>query len=205
LQGEPGTVNNQNSLHYIDSAGYYGGHPNPIRANPAGAGLHVGNDPGMFVLNPTANWPPVPLAAANPVECNFLQPNAGPGTIDPNQALLTYDVSTNGITEYTASAFGDTLRGSLLAVGFTAEGVVFRAELNAAGDSVVNGEEVLADNVGTWPLDITAQGDGEVFPGTVWIALYGPDNILIMDPLEGASFLPLVSGHSVKISQNEVE
>jgi glucose/arabinose dehydrogenase len=198
LQGEPGVVNNRNSLHYIDSAGYYGGHPNPIRGNPAGAGLHVGDDPGTFVLNPAPNWPPVPLAAANPLECNFLQPNAGPGTVDPNQALITYDVSTNGITEYTASTFGGALQGSLLAVGFTAEGVIFRAQLNATGDSVVNGEEVFAENLGTRPLDIIAQGDGDRFRGTIWIALYGPDNILIMDPLEEVAFLPAVSGHSVR-------
>lgn len=193
LPDESGLVNNQNGLHFIDSPGYYGGHPNPIRGNPAGAGLHVGENPGTFVLNPTANWPPVPLVSANPVECNFLQPNSGPGTVDPDEALITYDVSTNGITEYTASTFGGTLRGSLLAVGYTTEGVIFRAELNVSGDAVVNEEEVFADNVGDRPLDITAQGDEDIFPGTIWVALYGRDNILIMDPLEGAVFLPLIS------------
>ncbi len=192
LPDEPGFTNNQNGLHYIDAAGYYGGHANPIRGNPAGAGLHVGENPGMFVLNPVANWPPVPIAVANPIECDFLQPNAGPGTVDPDQSLITYDVSTNGITEYTATNFDGALQGDLLMVGYTLGGDVFRAQLNEAGDAVVNGVEMLTTEVGRHPLDIIAQGDGDVFPGTIWVALHGADNIVILDPLEGGlSFLPV--------------
>jgi hypothetical protein len=32
-------VNNKDGLHYITGRGYYGGHPNPVRANPLNAGL----------------------------------------------------------------------------------------------------------------------------------------------------------------------
>jgi len=48
ISGEPGSngpgpndpkVNNLDGLHFINGSNYYGGHPNPIRANPNGAGL----------------------------------------------------------------------------------------------------------------------------------------------------------------------
>ena len=38
---EIGFLNNENGLHYIPQAGYYAGHPNPIRANPDGAGIYT--------------------------------------------------------------------------------------------------------------------------------------------------------------------
>ena len=63
--GLGGTVYNFDGLHRIDSAGYYAGHPNPIRCNPDSAGLLVGTS---FLTSYNAidstqslpyDWPPV--------------------------------------------------------------------------------------------------------------------------------------------------
>ncbi|HYK54948.1 MAG TPA: hypothetical protein VEV15_00590, partial [Flavisolibacter sp.] len=96
VSGEPGStgpgvneaqVNNLDGLHYIGTLGsyvpgsYYGGHPNPIRANPSGAGLYTRTGtPGIFRTQTTgtnplpADWPPV--ATANPIEGDFQMPGS---------------------------------------------------------------------------------------------------------------------------------
>ncbi|MEL7162337.1 MAG: ring canal kelch-like protein, partial [Bacteroidota bacterium] len=86
VPGEPGSrgpgpndaqVNNRDNLHLITGPGYYGGHPNPVRANPAGAGLftnnQAGGENGVFRTSVTADpattlpvdWPPIPTSLAN--------------------------------------------------------------------------------------------------------------------------------------------
>ena len=96
VPGEPGStgpgandakVNNKDNLHLISAPAFgpiYGGHPNPIRANPAGAGLYwYDNDAGManFSLTPTVDWPPVPVAMANPVESDYQNPGVDDGAL----------------------------------------------------------------------------------------------------------------------------
>ncbi len=187
VEGEAGFVNNLNGLHFVDAAGYYGGHPNPLRANPTGAGhfyYDETDDSGTFSLNPHPNWPPISAEMANPVECDFKQSNNGAGTIDPDNALISYPKSTNGIAEYTASNFNKELQGSLLMAAFG--GNLYIARLNDAGDAVVGGLETLAEGFGNRPLDVTTQGDDDPFPGTIWIASYGDANgdthITILEP-----------------------
>ena len=78
VTGEPGIVNNKNDFHYISGIGYYAGHPNPIRANPSGAGLYT-HDGTSGVWRTTtsgpnplpADWPPVPVSMKNPIEGDF--------------------------------------------------------------------------------------------------------------------------------------
>ena len=41
-----------------------------------------------------------------------------------------------------------------------------------------------ASNFGSLPLDVVAQGDDEPFPGTIWAATYGSDNISIFEPAD---------------------
>ncbi len=186
--GQPdGQVNNKNGLHYI-TEGYYGGHPTPIRGNPAGAGLwfQAGNaNNGSFYEpgNPNlpVDWPPVPISEANPTECDFQ--NSG----EDDGALANYNPSTNGIAEYTASNFNGSLKGTLLAAAFN--GNIYGAALNAAGDAVINCPAVpdncntsFASGFGGTPLDVTTQGDDDVFPGTVWAATYGANNITVFEP-----------------------
>ncbi|MEO0734793.1 MAG: ring canal kelch-like protein, partial [Bacteroidota bacterium] len=196
VAGEPGSrgpgpndaqVNNRDNLHLITGPGYYGGHPNPVRANPAGAGLFTNDQPGgengVFRTGVTADpatslpgdWPPLPVALTNPVEADFRNPGVDDG------ALFTIASSTNGLAEYRADNFNGSLRGDLLAASFN--GKIYRVRLNAAGtidgpDDVV----VFAESFGANPLDLTALGTDDPFPGTVWAATYGADNITVFEP-----------------------
>jgi len=203
--GEPGSngagvndpkVNNLDNLHYIgDIATYiprsnYGGHPNPTRANPAGAGLytHDGTS-GVWRTSKTGDkplpidWPPVPLDMAHKIEGDFQQP----GVTD--NAILTFNTSTNGIAEYTASNFGNALQGNLLAASHN--GSIYKITLTEDGSDVtnprsstnkLNSDLPFASGFGSTPLDIIAQGDNDVFPGTVWAATYGSKTITVFEP-----------------------
>ena len=196
LTGEPGStgpgpggdpaVNNLDALHYIRTLQpgdpnyvqpgeiYYAGHPNPIRGNPTGAGLfkdsvwYAPGDPRLPV-----DWPPVPASLAYAAECDYRQPGVADG------ALVTFSSSTNGIAEYTASNFGGILQGNLLLASFN--GNLYRVVLSDDGKQVLS-TEVLASGFGAVPLDVTAQGDGDPFPGTIWIANYGSSTITVLEP-----------------------
>ncbi|MBE7171127.1 MAG: T9SS type A sorting domain-containing protein [Williamsia sp.] len=205
--GEPGStgpsanhpiVNNLDNLHYIGNiatyvpGSFYGGHPNPVRANPAAAGLYTYNNGTTGVWrnsktgsNPLpADWPPVPLDMADPREGQFLMPGV------QDSALLTFATSTNGLAEYTASNFNNTLKGNILAAGYN-NGEIFRIIPTADGKSVLNSRAAadrqnqdlpFASGFGSQPLDIIAQGDSDVFAGTVWVATYGTEGITIFEP-----------------------
>ena len=142
------------TLHYIRAAGYYGGHPNPTRANPAN--LFAGQSP---------------VAAANPVECEF-RPATKSG------ALTTFPASTNGLVEYRSTAFGGRLAGSLLAAGF--DNRIYRMRLRADGG--LARKEILFEDVRQVPLDVTAQTDGEAFPGTIWVGDITDGSITVFEP-----------------------
>ncbi len=195
LSGEPGStgpgpndpqVNNLDGLHFITGPGYYGGHPNPIRANPNGAGLFTqsGNGGGhagtwrtsTSGANPLpSDWPPVPNSLATPIEGDY----QNPGETDPS--IYTVMASTNGMCEYTSTANSGQLQGDLLAASFN--GKLYRVKRNAAGGiNSASDVSVLAENFGSVPLDVTAQGDGQIFPGTIWAATYGADNITVFTP-----------------------
>ncbi|QMU31310.1 malectin domain-containing carbohydrate-binding protein [Adhaeribacter radiodurans] len=202
--GEPGSsgpgvndpqVNNLDGFHYIgnldtyEPGSYYAGHPNPIRANPAGAGLYTrSGSTGVWRTSKTgsdplpADWPPVPVNLAHPIEGDYQSPG------EADNSLLTFPTSTNGLTEYTASNFNNALKGSLLAACYN--GNIYKISLNSTGDQVLNskgGKKLITDapfaaNFGSQPLDIIAQGDNDVFPGSVWAATYGANAITIFEP-----------------------
>lgn len=199
VPGEPGSagpgpndamVNNKDGLHYIDAAGYYGGHPNPVRANPLGAGLFThdhangsGGANGVWRTAVTNNinttlpvdWPPVDPALAHPIEGDFQ--NAGVDDL----SLYTITASTNGMVEYQASNFNNAMNGNLLAASFN--GNIYRVELNAQGSiNSASDVSVLATGFGAVPLDVTAQNDDDIFPGTIWAATYGSNSITIFEP-----------------------
>ncbi|WP_229743168.1 Kelch repeat-containing protein, partial [Hymenobacter qilianensis] len=202
--GEPGStgpapteaqVNNLDNLDYIGNldtytpGSYYGGHPNPTRANPSGAGLYTHNGTsGVWRTSKTgtpplpADWPPV--ATANPIEGDFKMPGS-----TQSKDLLTFTASTNGMAEYTASNFGGALQGSLLACSF--DGNIVKIALTADGTDVTNPRNTtnklnedlpFASGFGSTPLDIVAQGDNDVFPGSVWAITYGSNSITIFEP-----------------------
>ena len=203
VTGEPGSttatategvINNLDNLHYIGNVdtyvpgSFYGGHPNPIRANPAGAGLYTYNGTTGVWRNSKASpnplpadWPPV--ENTNSIEGDFQMPGV------EDQALLTFNTSTNGLVEYTASNFNNVLKGSLLACGYN--GSIYKIGLTADGTNVTNSKSAssklnqdipFASGFGSTPLDITSQGDNDIFPGTVWVAVYGSDAITIYEP-----------------------
>ena len=171
-------------LHFVDGPGYYGGHPTPIRAFPELSRVIVYEDDGgwtevgnynFFDLLPTdissANFPD------NPIECDY-------SSNDPSKYIDIINASTNGITEYTASNFGGALQGNILTASFN--GNIYSYAMNAAGDAFVD-KQALFSGFGNQPLDVTAQGDGDVFPGTVWAATYGADNITVFEPADSSS------------------
>ena len=200
--GEPGStapsasqsiVNNLDNLHFIGNldtyvpGSFYGGHPNPIRANPSGAGLYtVAANDSFFRTSTTGShplpvdWPPVPKA--NPIEGRFKMPGVADG------ALLTFQSSTNGIAQYNASNFNGALKGALLACGMKDK--IFKINLTADGTNVTNSKGVsslnldapFAANFASNPLDITIQNDSTLFAGTIWVANYTSKSITIFEP-----------------------
>ncbi len=206
ISSEPGStsavggeqVNNVDHLTLITTniqtyefGSFYGGHPAPIRANPAGAGLFTnptanaingnevfrtlmydpnGSRPGSTnnaAIALPANWPAVPLSLANPVEGDW----RGPGISNPdgpNDVLTTvWGTNTNGIDEYTASNFAGAMQGDLIA-GFSSE-ALRRVQLNPDG-SLETLTNVFLSNLGGNPLGITCNSDSDPFPGTIWVA-----------------------------------
>jgi hypothetical protein len=150
----PGGRRQVDTLHYIPAAGYYGGHPNPTRANPAN--LFAGQSP---------------VGAAHPVECEARHGKE-------SGALTTFPASTNGLVEYRSGAFGGAMAGNLLTASF--DNRIYRLRLRP--DGRMSRKEILFDDVGMGPLDVTAQGDGEVFPGTIWVGDIADGSIIVYEP-----------------------
>jgi|GEM_PF-616703 len=168
--------NNSNTfgdnLHYITGQGYYAGHPNPVRANPEGI-YGVGNEADS----------PVPYALANPVECDYRVPGSQDG------ALAVWSTSTNGLAEYTAGNFSGEMQGDLLTVSY--DGNVYRMKPNGSGDALIdldtgssNDYEALFGGFGIVPLDVTTQGDTDIFPGTIWVAVFVNQTIAVFEPVD---------------------
>ncbi len=204
VNGEPGStdpgpndakVNNLDGLHHITNFGYYGGHPCPVRANPAGSGIfthdHVNGAGGVNGVFRTAitndpntslpvDWPPVDPSLANPIEADYQNPGVD------DLSLFTVKASTNGICEYTASNFGGAMQGNLLVASFNEN--IYRVQLNAQG-SINNAGDVtsMAYGFGTNPLDVVAQGDNDVFPGTIWVVNYGSNTLTVFEPQDFGS------------------
>ncbi len=221
VTGEPGSsgpgvndpqVNNLDGFHYIGNldnyvaGSYYAGHPNPIRANPNGAGLYTHNGAaGIWRTSKTgsnplpADWPPVPANLARPIEGDYQSPG------EADKSLLTFPISTNGLTEYTASNFNNALKGNLLAACYN--GNIYKIMLNNAGDGVLNSkgnkrlnqEAPFASNFGAQPLDIIAQSDTDIFPGSVWAATYGANAITIFEP---ADFITCTNQYSPTLDED---
>ena len=145
----------EDTFHHIDGPGYYGGHPNPTRANPE---------------NRFAGQSPV--AEARPQECRFL-----PG--EESAALATFPASTNGLVEYRSGAFGGVLAGDLLTASF--DNRVYLLRLRPDGS--LAGKQVLFDEVGAVPLDLTVQGDDGAFPGTIWVGDIATGSITVFEPV----------------------
>lgn len=195
---EDGSNGHGDNLHFIDSPGYYGGHPTPIRAFPELSKLIVYEEQnGQWVitqqaifsdlLNGVSGYFNTQLTLGdfpdNPIECDYLANSPGSGQVN---ILDTINSSTNGIAEYTASNFNGDLQGNILTASFNE--TIYRYTLNAAGDAYENKDAVGQGNPLGNPLDVTTQGDGEIFPGTIWVGNHGADTITIYEPDDFAPF-----------------
>ncbi len=148
----------QDGLHLI-TQGYYAGHPNPTRGSKS---------------NTFGGQSPIE-GSANPEECDFKIPGQNDGSLTTNKA------STNGLDEYTASNFAGSMQGDLIAAAFNKS--IYRVQFNGNGTTVTS-KSVLKADVGTVPLDVTSQGDADVFPGTIWVADNLAPVIHILEPAD---------------------
>ena len=144
------------TFHHVPGPGYYGGHPNPTRANPE----------NRFAEQS-------PTFEARPEECRFLPGKA-------SASLATFPASTNGLVEYRSRVFAGALAGDLLTASF--DNRIYLLRLRPDGS--LAGKEVLFDDVGAAPLDVTAQGDDGVFPGTIWVGDIATGSITVFEPVQ---------------------
>ncbi|MCA9988458.1 MAG: hypothetical protein KDE59_29330, partial [Anaerolineales bacterium] len=172
-----GTIND--NLHYVrelvPGEPYYAGHPNPLRGNPTDIYNSTLGLPVPF------SAPPVPFSMANPVECDYRNPE-----LNEDGSLEKWPFSTNGITEYSATNFGGALQGAILAAGWDSANLVRVSMTFDVNDNpTVTASDVLFTTGGA-ALDVTAQGDTDPFPGTIWVAnlysLGAADVIRVYEP-----------------------
>lgn len=195
------TVSNRDTLQLIHE-GYYGGHPNPVRANPSGAGLYTFGSSGIWrtSTDPSSpfplpsDWPPV--SEGNPIEGDYIP------AMQQEGAIASWNSSTNGLAEYTATNFNGAMKGQLLVVNFDHR--LIRVNLNDA-DNAAEGVHILASNFGVIPLDVIAQGDDDPFPGTIWVACYlGANAIVIFEPADydGGSGVPCSGANDPNLDED---
>ena len=156
-------LSDPDALHRV-TAGYYGGHPNPTRAN----------DANKFNTGGNAQSPVAAMPADNPVECDYRPSDSAETT-----SLATFPGSTNGLDEYTASNFGGQMQGDLVIAGYGAN-KIFRVERTADGNGVA-ASTTLVNTAGAAPLSIDAVGDSHAFPGTIWVADLGM-GLYVLEP-----------------------
>jgi hypothetical protein len=143
----------------IPGPGYYAGHANPTRANRSNT------------FNSTN--PQSPVMTANPVECDYR-------TEAERGSLASFPFSTNGIDEYTASNFNGAMKGDLLVTSFNT--TINRIRLTADGNAAVSNTQLFSSLAA--PLDVTAQGDSDPFPGTIWEADFLTDSLKVFEPVD---------------------
>ncbi|EAR00257.1 PKD domain-containing protein [Maribacter sp. HTCC2170] len=211
-------INNEDHLQLVTTdlqnytfGSYYGGHPNPIRANPNGAGLYTapqqfgtvgavfrtmkydpdGSTPGSTTdpnIALPANWPPV--ASANIDEGDW----RGPGETNPDgpddNAVTIWTTNTNGIDEYTASNFSNAMKGDLIAG--ENHGLIKRVILNPNG-SLNQLIDPFETGIGGDALGITCNSDIDNFPGTIWAGTLN-GKIVIFEPSDYNSNTCLTPG-----------
>ena len=83
------------------------------------------------------------------------------------------------------------MRGNLLLAEY--DNYITRVVLNAAGTAVVQ-SQALFSNAGQKPLDVTAQGDGEPFPGTIWMADQAASTVTVFEPNDYGGATPTCVG-----------
>lgn len=175
------------SLHLVSEGGH-GGHANPTRGNTAGAGLSLDsgwtNDPAQLPVDWLERNGGVEFLNDN-ISARAIVDGEGrpiPGAVGSDGSLWGFTASTNGLAEYTASAFDGALQGYLITASY--DGRIALLERDPSGTQVVDVDylQILLGN--TVPLDVTAQGDADPFAGTVWVANIGSSQIVVLEPTD---------------------
>jgi hypothetical protein len=157
---EGGASTDRDGLFLIRYPGYYAGHCNPVRGNPE---LRFNNSNPQMAISE---------GLINPDECIYYW--------NPDTLVFT-EGSTNGICEYTASNFNGAMQGEIIAACL--DGELLRIRLNEEGDAIApGGLDTLASNFCLDPLDVVAQGDDDLFPGTVWTVCFGSNSVHVFEP-----------------------
>ncbi|MEH6407612.1 MAG: putative Ig domain-containing protein, partial [Leeuwenhoekiella sp.] len=197
---EQGSGTVHDALHFVgtinDANGtYYGGHPAPIRAFPEKAGILVykeindnwvvtRSDKLSNLLNGVRGYFNNSFSVNNfpndPRQGEHLSGVVGPKV----NILYTNRYSSNGICEYTASNFNGLMKGDILNASFNER--IYRYKIKANGKDLETVQE-LFQGFGADPLDVIAQGDYDIFPGTVWAAVYGGSAIKVFEPADMSS------------------
>ena len=129
-------------LHDITVAGYYGGHPNPVRGNPAGSPFGAA------------------VPAANPIECDYRVSGI------EDDSIASFPASTNGIEEYTPANVDGLLSGNLFTISW--DGTLSRVVLTPTGDDTLLVQPFVT-GVGVLPLDVTIPTAADPLAGTIWV------------------------------------
>jgi len=184
-----------NPLHHIGNVSdpdgtYYGGHPRPVVAFPNQAKIN------RYKIDSTRTE-----LVESYIFSELYNGTNGYFNTDMNSSMLENDhrqgthwstgsssgeyriravepVSTNGLAEYTASAFGGSMTGDVLAASF--DGSIVRYSFNS--DNTIKDRKVLFNGFGSTPLDLLAQSDTDIFPATIWAITYGAANVTIFEP-----------------------
>ncbi|MGV2829968.1 malectin domain-containing carbohydrate-binding protein [Myxosarcina sp. GI1(2024)] len=193
-----GNDSDPDNLHLV-TEGFYGGHPHPVYASGADAGLYrvdtssgspvvtkltdpsdPNNDPTTTADDLPSDWDTIAGGFTHPEADVYKSPGA-------DGSLWSIWSSSNGLTEYTASGVSDNPNAEVLAVA-PFNGKITFIELESdgtqSGTKVTDTEYVQVNGT---PLDLTAVGNNGIdgsgqFAGTVWIAQFGADGIAILTP-----------------------
>ncbi|GAB5472887.1 MAG: hypothetical protein Mars2KO_09860 [Maribacter sp.] len=200
-----GTIDVDDGLHYVGNITdpnntYYAGHPVPIRAFPSRAEVRVHVfDPSLmvpaWVVEDTYNWADLIIGVSGYFKTSFsiadfpddtrqgefLSGDVGNSKVN---ILDVVNFSTNGMCEYTATNFGGAMVGDLLTASYTPGGNINRYQLDASGTGLLAKDNSFLSGFASQPLDVIAQSDTDPFPGTIWAATYGADNITVFEPVD---------------------
>ena len=215
-EGNTSTVGD--ALHYVGTTDdpnntYYAGHPVPTRAFPDLSGVKVFEFDGTdWNLIFDENFGDLLTGVSGYFNNSFdiddfpdddRQGEDLAGAISSSEVniLDVVSFSTNGLCEYTATLFGGEHTGDLLSASFN--GAINKYKVDASGN-LIEKDNAFLSGFGSQPLDVIARGDLDTFPGTIWSATYGANNITVFEPVElGSCPKPNEPGYDPEADSDE--
>ncbi|NJO72277.1 MAG: hypothetical protein HC825_12580, partial [Oscillatoriales cyanobacterium RM1_1_9] len=205
-----GNDNDPDSLHLV-TPGFYGGHPNPVYASGADAGLYNVADsgstkvatrltyPGDPLNDPTttaddlpADWADISGGFTNPEVGVYLSPGNNPNgsSKGPDGSLVTINSSSNGLTEYTAGKVGgnnpitDNPNAEILVVTPFNGNITFLEVVSNGAQAGTNVTDTsIPLQLGGIPLDLTEGPAGVAgLENTLWVAQFASQNLIVLVP-----------------------